>query len=145
MTLDPAAIGGWIFATGAAVAAAYERRRSAKNSEKAAEAHSRAGQAEARREADQAILAQYDDLIKLARENADQWKKKAAEEHGEFEIYRKETHEKLNQVNALILRQTEEIAELKARTDMAPVMEKLTQVLQVLNLVLQRLSQAEAE
>jgi hypothetical protein len=131
--------GGWLGALVAGVAAAYERFRSTRATDKALQSTERAQEAEAGQAAHKAILAQQDELIRLARDSATQWKERCAAEHMEYTSYREKHHSQIQEANAKILRQTEEIADLKSRTDMSPVMGTLKQIVESLERILERL------
>lgn len=139
MTSDPVAIGGWIGAAVAAGMAVFERLRSKRSSDRAILATERAQEAEAAQGANKEILAAKDELIRLARESVTQWKERQAAEHAEFMAYREKMHAQIQDAQATILKQTEEIASLRARTDVTPVMDKLDSVMERLNAVVEGL------
>jgi hypothetical protein len=145
VTPDPISIGGWIASAVAAGMAVFERIRSKRSSDHALHATERAQEAEARQSAHQEILAQKDELTRLARESAQQWKERLATEHAEFMAYREKMHAQIQDAQATILKQTEEIANLRARTDITPVMDTLKSVLEQLGKILNRLEKQERQ
>lgn len=137
---DPVAVGGYVGAIIAALAAAFERYKSSKASTHALKATERAQEAEAAQSANKEVLAAKDELIKLARDSAEQWKIRCKAEHEEFIAYRDHHHSQMQDAQATILKQAEEIANLRARTDITPVMETLKDILTSLEQILQRLN-----
>lgn len=65
------------------------------------------------------------ELIKLLEDSRNEWRNKCESEHTEFQKYRDEAHLQLNQATQKILTLSTENAELKMRTDMAPIMTAL--------------------
>jgi hypothetical protein len=128
----------WIGTAIAVGAAAYERFRSSRSADKAITATERAHEAEASQKAHQEILAQKDELIRLARDSAVQWKEKCQAEHAEFSAYREKHHLLMQESQATMLNQAEEIASLKAKTDLVPVMQLLQEVVGGLKLLIER-------
>lgn len=63
-----------------------------------------------------------DELVQMQRERADNWKAKYDQEHGEFNKYRDDIHTRLNDANALVLKYTAENGELRAKTDLTPIL-----------------------
>lgn len=133
MEIDPAASAGGIAAIIASAMAIFERIRSARAGEKAAEASQRANSSTE-------IIAGKDELIKIARESADSWKLRYENEHAEgmkerdsfrerysalqqeFADHREKTHSRMNEANGLVLKYTEEIAALRVKTDITPLL-----------------------
>jgi hypothetical protein len=127
MNLDPSAAGGYIGMAVAIIAAAFERFHSQRSLGRAREANERAQEAEKARAAHDQVLAAKDELLKVYEKSAESWKQRHADEHKEFGEYREYAHRIANDANATIVKQAEQIAELKARTDITPILESQKQ------------------
>jgi hypothetical protein len=136
---DPVTVGGYIVALITSGMAAFERYRSSRSNTDALKATERAQQAEAAESANKEVLGAKDELIRLARDSSTQWKERCSAEHAEFAAYREKHHQQIQDAQATILKQAEEIANLRARTDITPVMETLKDILESLESILQRL------
>lgn len=74
------------------------------------------------RAASAALIKAKDDLIAVQQERAEAWKTKWEVEHKEYTEYRADAHKQLNQAQVLVLQHTEEVAQLRARTDLTPIL-----------------------
>jgi hypothetical protein len=74
----------------------------------------------------QSIAAAKDELIQVQKENSDAWKSRYESEHLEYNTYREKQHAQNNDSGALILKLTNENADLKGKTDLSPVMKVMT-------------------
>lgn len=64
-----------------------------------------------------------DELIKVTRESAEAWKKRHDDLHLEYVAYRENRHKSDNDTNGMLLRLTADNADLRAKTDMTPILE----------------------
>jgi hypothetical protein len=69
------------------------------------------------------LVAAKEEMIKTAVESKDSWKAKYETEHAEFIEYRKDAHNKLNEASARVLAYSAENGELRAKTDLSPILE----------------------
>lgn len=74
---------------------------------------------------DESLVKSQSDLLLSFKSMADDWKARYEIEHTEFVKYREAAHKKSNEDNQRVLVLTEENADLKARTDLTPVVEQL--------------------
>jgi septin family protein len=130
--MDPVAIGSSLAFLVVLAAAFFERHRSAKMSV-------RAHEAEAAQKAHDLLISSKDDLYETARLSAAGWKERFEDEHKEYKAYREATHVKAQDTQNKMLEQAEEIASLRARTDITPVMETLAKIVKSLEGILTRL------
>jgi len=72
-----------------------------------------------------AIISGKDELIKVQTERAETWKAQFDREHEGRENDRTYHHSKLEASNTLVLKCTCEVAELRAKTDLSPIHDKL--------------------
>lgn len=124
---DPVTVGGWIgtfLATGFAV---WQTHKASQEKEARVVAQSSKGPTqESLLEAKDALVASFAQMVK-------EWKKCYEDEHAELSKYREYTHAKQSETQAVILRLNEENALLLSRTDLEPIMSRLTA--QELNMV----------
>lgn len=85
------------------------------------------------------------DLIAILESEAKAWRAKYDLEHSEYVIHRDRTHEQVNQVNAQMLKLTNENTALQARTDMTSVTQALTDQTKSLTLITTILTKLEAK
>jgi len=67
------------------------------------------------------------DLAEAYRLKANEWKDLCAASHSEFEIYRQRVHDKNEKDQAVLLKLTDENAQLRGRTDLTPIMKHMTE------------------
>lgn len=86
------------------------------------------------------------ELVEVTKQEAQTWRSRFEAEHEEHAEYRKKTHDRNQEAQALVLRLTTENAELTAKTDLTPVLNQLkaqaeinTKVARSLEAVLQHL------
>lgn len=115
MNIDPISIGGWVGGVAAGTWAGINHFRIGRQQERKESAAAIDG---AHRE----LLETLKERIKTVEQDRDDWKKRCQDEHREYADYRKETHERINEANARLLRQAELIAELQAKTDLTPIL-----------------------
>lgn len=72
-----------------------------------------------------AIISGKDELIKVQTERAETWKAQFDREHDAREKDREYHHAKLEESNATVLKYTSEVVELRAKTDLSPIHDKL--------------------
>lgn len=84
------------------------------------------------------------ELIKLLESSRDEWRTKCESDHQEFVKYRDEAHLKINQCTDQILQLSQDNAQLKMRTDMAPIMALLGEQGKVMERVVKALDKLEA-
>jgi hypothetical protein len=65
----------------------------------------------------------HDDLIEVMKLQIDSWKNRFAAEHSEFAEYRKTQHDHNNAANERVIKLTAENVELRAKTDLSPVLQ----------------------
>lgn len=143
MQIDSGTVYAWITAGVAAGLAGVERYRSNRATNSIAVKTAEVQEAETQKRVVSEILLQKDELIAIARQSAEQWKARQVEEHEEFKSYREHTHAQAQETQATILKQTEEIASLRTRTDMKPVLDTLHDIVEALGKILGRLDTIE--
>lgn len=79
------------------------------------------------------------ETIQVLESNRDAWKAKYEDEHNDYKSYRDYTHQQLSAANNKILQVTEENSQLRIKTDMAPVLEALGKITQILNAMMDKL------
>lgn len=101
---------------------------------KQAEAKTQSAQEALAATASQAESSKHD-LAKSTEAVASAWQKQAGDfkelldaKEAELKAYRDETHKKLGQANVDALKLTEEVGELRAKTDLVPVMSQLKHI-----------------
>lgn len=92
----------------------------------------------------QRALDGKEELIAISREQAAAWKVRYESEHDEYVKYRQERHEKDGEIQSLVLRLTMENAELRAKTDLSPVLEHQRQNAEVQVKMLESLAKISA-
>lgn len=129
MAIDPITVGGYVGMGIAAIAAAYERMRSQRALEGAG------------------VNKAKDELADVLRAEIDAQKQRYETEHMEYVAYRERTHAHNNEINAQILRLSNENTNLQSKTDITPFLvftkeqsEINLKVLEGLNKILERLS-----
>lgn len=86
------------------------------------------------------IIEVKDELIAVAQESKAAWKAKYEQEHAEYTEYRTEAHKRLNEASALVLRHSAENAELRAKTDLSPVLKHQEEQSQVTTKIIETLA-----
>lgn len=112
-----------IAATLGTVAAGFERFRSQRANARAQLAQERAAEAKQEQAVKDQIIAGKEELCRIAQAAGDAWKARYDENAGEYSRYRAATHERANELQAMILRFTAENTELRSKTDISPILE----------------------
>lgn len=117
---DGTTIGAILFGIVSAFYAAFQQKKASSATDQAITATRVATAA-----TDETLLKSQNDLLESFRAMANDWKARYEVEHTEFLKYRESAHKKTNEDNATMLKLTEENADLRARTDLTPVVEQL--------------------
>jgi hypothetical protein len=105
MQIDTAiTFGGYLGMMLAGAAACYERVRNA------------------RLNSNREISRAKDELVRVLTEDRDAWKDRCTTEREEFAAYRVKSHDNANDAQARIIKLTEELGTLRAKTDITPLL-----------------------
>ncbi len=132
---------GAIAAGGGILAAAFERFRTSRANARAAVAQEAAAEAKQEQAVKDQIINGKEELRKMAQEAGDAWKARYDESVSEFARHRSTAHERANEAQALLLRYTAEIAELRSKTDISPILEHQRAQAEINGKVIQALDQ----
>lgn len=89
---------------------------------------------------DDKLAASKMETIQVLQANRDAWKAQFEDEHTKYEEYRIHTHKQIDEANNKLLKATEDIAQLRIKTDMTPVMDLLLRMTKILDVISERLN-----
>lgn len=132
--INPEEIGGWITSAVLAGVAMWQKRKAdIKEIEKRQLSEATSKTTETVCSNSQTMLAAKDDLIKRMEETLCEYQKQLVRDHTELKDAREYWHAKNEKDQALILKIASENSDLRAKTDLTPVLKHLEQVLKALN------------
>ena len=81
--------------------------------------------AEAEKKSLESVVLAKDELNKTITQERDSWRVRFDDKSKDLEAYRQEVHDKSERLNAMVLKSAAEAAELRAKTDLTPILEHM--------------------